>query len=150
MHPYLSHGKWFWRLQRRYGPVKTSELDYVVRSSLCLYKSHTECSNIQCASTQTTTDQYYQPQWVTSMAWTVLVTWCTHRKLAPTKIWQNLKFILVISIVVLNSDRCEDDNRTFCCILTWPDYCVRRFDGLGFLFNGMLTFVIYLMPKPSW
>ena len=51
-----------------------------------VFKSHLKWRNTQCVSKQS---WYYDAQWTPFMAWTALVTWYTHRKLAHTKILQN-------------------------------------------------------------
>ena len=53
----------------------------------------------------------YHEQWVLSTAWTALVRWCTHCKLACTKILQNFLFILVVKL-----------NKNICRI---SEHCIR-------------------------
>ena len=66
---------------------KLAEFNYIAHS--CIWLSNHILSEVMYNMSVHQLPQYYQPQHVSSIAWTALVMWCTCHKLACTKILQN-------------------------------------------------------------
>ena len=64
-----------------------TKLDYVIRSSVC----HEAMYHVSAQQLP----WYYKPKGVLTKAWTALVTWCTHCKLAHTNILPNISLAWV-------------------------------------------------------
>ena len=95
MRLHLSHDKCIWLLPRRYGPV--SNRKFSNKTTLPVPYDFQMTHRVkQCITNQLS--QHYQPQQVPTMTWTVLVTWYTQCKLAPTEILQNFWYILASEI----------------------------------------------------
>ena len=100
---YFLHKKIFWLLLLRYGRVRTCkayvpELGTITRSSVKLL-NHTKSEAMHNLSAHRLA-RYYQPQWVSSTAWTASVKWYTRHQLARTKIFQNFWLNLIIYIYI--------------------------------------------------
>ena len=78
----LQHNNQVWTCK-----AKVPKLDYILYSSVWL-SNYTQ-SEVMSNELVQPLLLYSQPQQVPFMAWTTWVTWCTHWKLASTKILQN-------------------------------------------------------------